>query len=187
MKTKLILIGGVPGTGKTTIAYHLALTLKIDKVLSTDMIKLFTKTYCKNYDKYLYTTTHEAYKLENLSIIDGYLKHSKVINDQVLKVLDNIKDKVIIIEGSTLNRDLLNIIDKDKYEFVYLNLTLPIEDLKKRYKLKSKLRKSNWLENITIIEEISNYLLKDNINILNNDIDKTLERIIKYVKENLYI
>ena len=114
MKTKLILIGGVPGTGKSTIAYHLALKLKVDKVLSTDMVKIFTKTYCKNIDKYLFTTTHEAYKLENLSIIDGYRKHSKVINEQVLKVLDNIKDKVIIIEGSTLNKDLLNIIDKEK-------------------------------------------------------------------------
>ena len=187
MKTKLILIGGVPGTGKTTIAYTLALNLKIDKVLSTDIIKVLSKTYNQNFDKYLFTTTHEAYTLENLSVIDGYLEHSKIINELVLKVLDNIRDKVIIIEGSTINKDLLNMIDKDKYEFIYLNLTLPIKDLIIRYKLKSKLRKSNWLDNISIIEEISNYLSKDNLNILNNNIDETLERIIKYVKENLYI
>lgn len=187
MKTKLILIGGVPGTGKTTLAYKLALNLKIDKVLSTDMIKIFAKTFNNDYDKYLFTTTHEAYKLDNLSVIDGYLKHSKSINNLVLDILKNIKDNIIIIEGGTINKEFVNMIDKNNYEIVYLNLTTSKQELLRRYQQKAKLRESTWIQNIAIIDEINNYLKKDNINIINNNVDRTLERIIKYVKENLCI
>ena len=187
MKTKLILIGGVPGTGKTTLAYQLALTLKIDKVISTDILKIYTKTFNQDFDKYIFTTTHEAYKLDNLSIINGYLKHSQTINELVLNILENIKDNVIIIEGSTINKELIKKIDKDKYEVIYLNLITNKDLLIKRYKQKLKLRQSNWLDNIKVIEEISSYLSKNNNNFLIDNKNKTTERIIKYVKENLYI
>lgn len=187
MKTKLILIGGVPGTGKTTIAYKIALKMKIDKVLSADILKIFAKTYNQNLNSYINTTTHEAYKLENISVIEGYLKHSKAINTLVLEVLRNIKDKVIIIEGSTINKEFIDMLSKERYEVVYLNISTPTNDLITIYKQKEKLRKSNWLDNIKIIEEIAEYLSKDNINILNNDIDKTVERIEEYVKKNLCI
>lgn len=186
MKTKLILIGGVPGTGKTTIAKKLSLNLKIDKVLSTDMIKIFAKTYLNNQNKYLLTTTHEAYKIDNLSIIEGYLKHSKTINNLILEILSNIKDNIIIIEGVTINKEFIKYIDKNKYEIVHINLTTKKEILINRYKEKSKLRESNWIENINIIEEIDNYLKKDSITIINNN-EKSLERIINYVKKNLCI
>ena len=75
---KLILLGGVPGVGKTTIAYELARTYKIDKVLSIDVLKNVIKRFISKEDEpYLYTTTHEAYTLDNLEIVDGYKRHSK--------------------------------------------------------------------------------------------------------------
>ena len=185
MKTKLILIGGVPGTGKTTIAYHLALKFKIDKVISLDTLKLYAKTFNNNFNKYIFTTTHEAYKLENIPIIDGYLKHSNEINKLLIKTLDNIKDNIIIIEGSTINKNIINLLDKDKYEIIYFNLYLDSKELIERYKLKSKIRKSTWIENIKNIEEINNYLLKDNLSFYNKDLKETLERITNYVKKDL--
>lgn len=57
MKTKLILLGGVPGTGKTTLAYKLALALKIDKVISIDILKAMLKTSKEPLSDYLLTTT----------------------------------------------------------------------------------------------------------------------------------
>lgn len=187
MKTKLILLGGVPGTGKTTVAYNLALKLKIDKVISVDLLKMFAKTYNTIFDKYILTTTHEAYKLENLSVIDGYLKHSLKMNEVVLNVLNNIKDNVVIIEGCTINKDFIEKIDKSKYDVVYFNLCLPTKDLIKRYEIKSKLRKSNWIENIENINKISEFLYKDNNNIINYDLEKSVERIVYDVKEVLHI
>ena len=186
MKTKLILIGGVPGTGKTTIAYNLALNLKIDKVLSIDILKALAKTFNTN-SEYINTTTHEAYKIENTSIVEGYKRHSKVVNNIVLEVLENIKDKIIIIEGTTINKDFINMLNKDKYDFVSLNLTTSPETLITRYKEKEKIRKSNWIDNIKVIEEIANYLSIDSINIENDNIKNTIERIEKYVKEILYL
>lgn len=185
MKTKLILIGGVPGTGKTTVAYQLALKLKIDKLVSIDMIKAMTRAYSNNFGKYVFTTTHEAYKLENISVIEGFLKHSREINKIALDIVNQIKDNVIIIEGATINKEMLNVINKDKYEFVYINLVLDYEELVKRYEMKNKLRKGKWLDNIVAIKEINEYLKKDNFNINNNYLKDTVERIVEYVKENL--
>ena len=45
---KLILLGGIPGVGKTTIAYELARIYKIDKVLSIDILKNIIKKYLVN-------------------------------------------------------------------------------------------------------------------------------------------
>lgn len=187
MKTKLILIGGVPGTGKTTVAYSLALRLGIDKVVSIDMIKAFTKAYKSRFSRYVFTTTHEAYKLDDISVIEGYLKHSKAINNIMLKVIENIKDNVIIVEGSTLNKDFIDLIDGNKYEVVYINLDLSTDELINRYKKKEKLRKSNWIENIKNIEEIGDYLRKENFNIVNDNLENTVDRIVEYVKEILYV
>lgn len=165
----------------------MAIRLKIDKVISTDLLKAFVKIYNLDFDKYILTTTHEAYKLENLTVIEGYLKHSIKMNEIVLNVLNNINDNVIIIEGSTINKIFIDKIDKSKYDTIYFNLHLPVKDLIKRYKIKGKIRKSNWIENIANIEEISKFLYKENNNIINLNLEETLERIIKDVKEVLYI
>ena len=94
---KLILLGGIPGVGKTTIAYELASIYKIDKVLSIDILKNIIKKFIKKEaEPYLYTTTHEAHTLENLSIIDGYKKHSNTLNKYVIDILNNFKNEKIL-------------------------------------------------------------------------------------------
>lgn len=185
MKTKLILLGGVPGTGKTTVAYELALKLKIDKVVSVDMVKAMTRTYKELFSPYVFTTTHEAYKLEGVSVIEGFLKHSEAINRVVLDIVRNINDKVILIEGATINREFLNEIDKDKYDIVSIHLDLSKEELLKRYEMKGKIRTGKWSENIEVINEIREYLKKDSFSIVNDNLEITVERIVEYVKENL--
>ena len=186
---KIILLGGVPGVGKTTIAYKLALKMQIDKVISIDIIKqILTHFITRKKEPYLYTTTHESYLLENTSIIDGYLKHSNIVNSYVCKLIENFKDNILIIEGATVNCDMIDLFDNKKYEIIYINIYANEDELIKRYDEKSKIRKGRWKENIKIIKIINNYLKENSeINIENNNFNLTVERIEKYVKKFLYV
>ena len=152
---KIIFLGGIPGTGKTTLAYKLALEYKIDKVISLDILKTVLKEY--ENDSYINTTTHEAYKIDNLSVIDGFLKHSKIINDYFYKFIKKFNDKVMIVEGATITKEFTRLFQEE--EVCYINLVVDEqEELVRRYKEKMKLRKSKWLDNLDNILEIDAYL-----------------------------
>ena len=72
---KIILLGGVPGVGKTTISNYLAIKYGISTVINIDVIKQTLKLFIDSNEKYLYTTSHDASSIENLSVTDAYLKH----------------------------------------------------------------------------------------------------------------
>lgn len=171
---KIIFISGVPGTGKTTLAYKMALKHKIDKIVSLDLLKVTLKTFYD--DKYINTTTHEAYKLENLDVIEGFLKHCNVVNNYYEKIIKNIKDKTIIVEGATITQDFIN--KFNEYDCRNINLYVKNKDsLIKRYKKKMKQRKSNWIDNINEIMKINQYLkdsLKNNIEMEEGIIDESI-------------
>lgn len=183
---KIILLGGVPGVGKTTISNYLAIKYGISTVINIDVIKQTLKLFINSSEKYLYTTSHNAREVENLTVIKSYLKHSKVVNEYIKLLLKNIKDKIIIVEGVTVNNELYKEFSK-KYEVIYINLYSTKNELLTRYEIKSKLRSSNWVDNIEIINQISEYLLSNSIiNILSNNLDRTLKEVYLYVEKFLY-
>lgn len=185
---KIILLGGVPGTGKTTIAYELALKIKVDKVISIDCIKQILKQFIsKDKEPYLYTTTHESYLIENIGVIEGYLQHSNVLNSYMYEIAKNFDDNILIIEGATVNKELEKYLRKKQYDVVYFNINVPKKELIERYKKKENIRKGKWIKNIEIIEEIANYLRKNaDINVENIDLNLSVERIVENVGEILY-
>lgn len=188
MKTKLICIGGIPGVGKTTLSYALANKIKVDKVISIDLIKTLIKTFNIDDDNYLLSTSHEAYKIENLSYIDGYYKYSNSLNKQVTKILNNLtNEKIIIIEGVSINDLFIDNLDLNKFDYFYINIMANHNELKKRYENKNKIRKGNWLNNINIIFEIDNELKKNKkgTNIENNNLYDCLKEMEKLIYENI--
>lgn len=188
MKTKLICIGGIPGVGKTTLSYALANKIKVDKVISIDLIKAIIKTFNLSDNNYILSTSHEAYKIENLSHIEGYYKYADILNEQVIKILNNLtNEKIIIIEGVSINDSFITKIDLNKFDCFYINIMTNHNELKKRYKNKNKIRKSNWLDNINIIFEIDNELKKNKngINIENNNLNNCLDEMERLIYENI--
>lgn len=190
MKQKVIFISGIPGTGKTTLSYYLGYQLSIDKILNIDTMKAIDQMFIsKSESPYLYSTTHESYQIENSPYVDGFKKHCKVFCDQITDLLnhDYIQDKIVLIEGAQIIPELLNKIDSTKYETHFLTLyTKNKEFLLNRYRKKALLRPYNWIENINIILEIQDYLLKQ-YNTEFYDVFKSdyKERVLKRIEQLL--
>lgn len=177
MKQKIILITGIPGSGKTTLSYKLSVDLKIDTIINLDNLKIFLKAIgVKN--KYVYSTSHEAYKIENTDVVTGYLKYSDAINYYANKVIKEVKDEIFIVEGVSVNETLINKIKLGQYDYILINLSTDKNTLIRRYKQKLKVRKGKWIENIDNIELIKLYL-----NRYKKYSSKNYERILRDVKK----
>lgn len=183
-KQLIIFLGGIPGSGKTTLANSLATTLNIDKVISLDIIKKVILRYEST--PYIKTTTHEAWKIENLDVVEGFKKHSKKIGEFFKEIIDEFKDeRAIIVEGATIDKDFVDSFKNSNN--IYINLYLDDkEKLIKRYESKAKNRKGKWIENIDSILKINEYLIKNsNINIKSSSKKETLKNVRRYIDESI--
>lgn len=189
MKTIVIFIAGVPGTGKTTLAYQLALSLKIDKIISLDLLKNFTKHYItQEGNPYLYTTTHEAYLVEKLTPVNGFKIHCQTLEDILLPLLNEMCDEhVIIVEGAQLTPEIQKKLNSDKFYSIYINLfSSNSKKLLERYQLKGKMRAYNWADNIEIILLIQDYLLSlTDTNNYSIEQDDLLDSILLFIYKSL--
>lgn len=192
MKPKIIFLSGVPSSGKTTIARKLALSLNIDKIIDLDCLKYTCCTFVdKNQDPYLWSTSHEAWSIENLSNISGFNKYSSAIQNQLLNTLKFLKkEKYIIVEGAQLTPKILQKIAKNEFNFIYFYIYPKNKNkLIKNINKKLKNRQGNWLKNLDKIWEIHEYLFnqKNQIKILNSNLNTTVKKIKKELKnENLF-
>lgn len=190
MKTNIICIGGIPGTGKTTLSYNLSSKLKVDKILNIDLIKSMIKSFDLSTNKYILSTSHEAYKIDNLDPINGYYRYADNINEYVIKLLNNLtNERIIIVEGVSINDSFIQQINHSLFNYIYFNITTNHEELKTRYVAKNKIRKGKWLNNIDIILKIEEELTKNNhgITIENNNLQECLKKMEEFINENIYL
>jgi len=121
MRSIVICIGGIPGTGKTTLSYQLATIFKIDKVINIDLLKSTLKALQIDTNPYLTTTSHEAYKIDNLDPISGYYRYCEVLNQYVVSVLKSLSnEQLVIVEGVTVNDQLIKQLRSENIPFIYL-------------------------------------------------------------------
>ena len=167
-KTKIIFIGGVPGSGKTTLSKHISLLFNIDKVINLDLFKQFLSPFLDD-NTYFNTTTHNAYKIENLDYITGFKKHSESVLNEFIKYKNILKkESILIIEGAQLTPDIIYMFSD--FDILYFNLNGDKDSLIYRYN--NRTRQSNWIENIDCILSIQEYLSKfDVIQVYNNNIN----------------
>lgn len=136
-------------------------------------------------DAYVNTTTHEAHKLESLSVVEGFKKHCHVINDYYFKMIDNFKEHAIIVEGATITNDFVKQFKEDEY--IYINLFVENKKiLLERYDEKAKMRKGKWKDNLENILLINNYLINQaQVNIDIKDFDS--KKVEEVINESLFL
>lgn len=91
-KPAIILVGGIPGVGKSSISGHLARNLGVDIVLSGDYLREFARPLLTPKDSEIIgTSVYEAWKLfgvENRdNITKGFLAQGKILNRGLNAVL----------------------------------------------------------------------------------------------------
>lgn len=139
---ELILIGGAPLTGKSTLAHKLADKKNIN-IIGTDEIReiLKLKLNPKTYPDLFYDeiSIDEFYKkYSHNDVVEGEINQSKVIQKFIVEFLSKVnKFKTTIIEGIAITPEFVHYLQRTnnfqiKPIFLYMNDTRKIE--KRLYK-----------------------------------------------------
>ena len=117
---KIVLIGGIPGVGKTSIAGEIAKALDIDIVLSGDYLREFIRPF-GDYAKFsvmsksVYNAWTSFGERNRENIVSGFLAQSEVMNAGISAVIRRAagNGEDIVIEQlhfvpSQLGKDLIN-------------------------------------------------------------------------------
>ena len=182
----MILIGGIAGAGKSTIAREVARELGIDKVIATDVFKLIAQQFvCEQAEPYLFTTTHQASGVEGLEQIAAFEKHCNVMQQKLFNFLTNqIADNVVIVEGAQLTNHLHLLLQGAGYQVVSFLLTVCSPELLcERLTQKGKLRHSSWLQNMDVLQTLQQHLMAQTnaIIIENTNLEQTVNKILTEV------
>ena len=117
---KIVLIGGIPGVGKTSIAGQIAKALDIDIVLSGDYLREFIRPF-GDYAKFsvMSRSVYDAWtsfgERNRENIVSGFLAQSKIMNAGISAIIRRAagNGEDIVIEQlhfvpSQLGKDLIN-------------------------------------------------------------------------------
>lgn len=170
----LIVLYGVSGVGKSSIALHYSYSKGIKNIIGTDYIREIQRMYESPLrNPFLFKVTHNSCDLLNDSspegVINGFEKHVESVTPGIIRIIEKyIKDgNDAVIEGVHFNSKTLKIIKKIKGVSIHpILLTLPDgKSLQKRISHKLKSRKSgekkDWMQNFTKLQLIQDYLIKD--------------------------
>ncbi len=117
---KIVLIGGIPGVGKTSIAGQIAKALDIDIVLSGDYLREFIRPF-GDYAKFsvMSRSVYDAWtsfgERNRENIVSGFLAQSEIMNAGISAIIRRavVNGEDMVIEQlhfvpSQLGRDLIN-------------------------------------------------------------------------------
>ena len=196
-KPLIILISGVNGVGKSTLAIELAYRFNISQIVSTDIIRESMRFfYDKKKDAAIFKSSHNAWELigekNKRNILKGYKKHTDSVIPGVTWVLNRTSNrkKDMIIEGvHLLPSQLKKFLGKDNIYFFTIIAKTEKEHKNKFYLRAEQLHGSSierFFKHFDQIRLIQDYIIEDskkyNIPVFDNDnMEDTLNSISAHV------
>ena len=91
-KNKVILIGGIPGVGKTSISGFIAKEMGIDLVMSGDYLREFIRPFSKNLNMdIMEKSVYDAWQMfgskNEENILKGFMEQGKIMNTGTSRIL----------------------------------------------------------------------------------------------------
>ncbi|MFN2389018.1 MAG: hypothetical protein ABR575_05360 [Actinomycetota bacterium] len=199
----IILIGGATGSGKSTIATHLAGRLGITRIVSTDAVReVLRSAFTREMFPTLYASSFEADKEVRQPIphsgdrlIIGFREQAAAVAVGAQALIDRAIEEGtdMILEGAHLVPGFLEGVDSNQAVVVPLVVTVDDEDLHRSH-LYVRGRESRQrpgdrylsaFKNIRRIQKymVSSALMRGVPTISNYDLDETLSKIIDHIIE----
>ncbi len=193
----IILVGGIPGVGKTSISSYIAREFNINIVLSGDYLREFLRPYTTSeiLSKSVYDSWQFFGEKTDENIVRGYTAQSEVIYKGINSVFNRAisNGEPLILETlyflpAFLNKD---IVDKILKIFIYVS-----DDKKHENMLVSRTEYTHknspgerLIKQLPVYNKISDYSIEESkgydVFLINNvDYEDTKEKIKKYLKSN---
>ncbi len=206
-KGYIVMISGVPGSGKTTISYNLLKQFSVFRIIEeTDLMREILLGY-NNFLKKTNPSITEV--IDNVKITDHNVlltlneakQQCKIMKCSIEKIIERQKRKGIpsIINGVHIIPSILNGLCKNE-KIIYINLY--VNNKESIYnRIYNRNPNSYMLNNIELIyqsgkdlfvdtaklEETNNLFLFNNIDVTNLSINETINKIIYLMKNNILL
>ncbi len=204
-KPVVILLGGPPGVGKTSLALEVAHRLGIQRVMSADSIRQVMRLMLSpELVPAIHASSFEAYRglgsvaLSDDPIMEGFLAQASVVAVGVRAMLDRAvaENTSLVLDGVVILPGLINLeAYRDLAHVIFLAVaTLDLDAYRNRFSLRAAGEKrrpqQRYLENLDAILRIQDYFLEladqHDVPIVDNEsFDSSVLSIIRHVSETL--
>jgi len=200
----MILLGGVAGTGKTSLALEVAHRLGIQRILSTDSIRQIMRLMLsRELIPALHASSFDAHRVRgalerHASVIDGFYEQAATVSVGVRAALDRAieENSSLILDGVSLVPGLIDLEPyRDKAHVIFLVVAVLDEEvLAERYKVRaeqaSRRPARRYLENLQEILQMQEHFLelaeRFEVPIVDNaSFERSVKFIIRHVTEQL--
>lgn len=189
----LILVAGIPGTGKTTFANLLSCKMAGIPTINTDIVKA---AYEPTNSEVLTKSSHTAWKLLGECTRENILEGNKILAHELFKISCDIARRLfktyntVIVEGLGIDLESASHLE---FDTVIFYLTNKNRDPGYKDKLRYRIDKTNnWAAHEEILQIVDDYLFSK-VQALKNsfvieitdgyDLEKTVEIIESYRKD----
>jgi 2-phosphoglycerate kinase len=203
-KPLIVLIGGAPGTGKSTLAAELAYRLGIRRLVSSDVIREALRSLVSpQLSPRLHQSSFTAWRTELLPgedevpgrkrVIRGYQAQAQQLSAALTAIIKRGADEAIslVIEGVHILPGILPLNSRDAL-IVPLILAVPDEKLHRKYfemrdqQTNNRRKKQSYLDNFAEIRMIHDFIVEraksEKIPVINDQDPKVaLEKALEYI------